>query len=477
MSLKEKVFLGTKWVAFANVFRQILGIIGLLIYARLLSPNDFGIISVMMIFVGFLEIFMDMGTSAAIIQKENPSEKLLSSIFYFNIMVGIALFLMLVLISYPVASFFSMPEIQLLLPLLAINFIITSFGIVQKARYEKLLDFKDITIFQIVSNVGSLIIGISCAVYGLGIYSIIFHTLSLSLIFVVLIWKYSKWRPVIHFEWSDIASIWKYTMNLSLFNFINYFTRKTDVFLIGKFLGSSSLGVYSLAYRVMLYPILNISQVLLRILFPAFAKIQHDKNKLRDIYLRVIFAISIISFPIMMGLIVSAETLVPILFGDKWVGLEIIIMILAPVGILRSITTTTGSIFMALGATDKLFKIGTISAIVTVTFFVFGVFFGVEGVALSFLVANLVLLYPVLKMSWDLIELSVQKGLLELLPVFIISLIMSIIVYLVGKLCDFYLLNEFLKLFIMVLSGIVIYYALITQRYGKLRMIIKDLKK
>ncbi|MDM5264399.1 MOP flippase family protein [Sulfurovum sp. XTW-4] len=477
MSLKAKVISGTKWVVFANIFRQVLSLVSLTVYARLLSPDDFGIFAVLMIFVGFLEMFSDMGTSAVIIQKKDPSHELLSSIFYFNLMVGVGLFFVLLLISYPVASFFSMPEISILLPLLSINFIITSFGIVQKANYEKYLDFKHITIFQTVSAVGSLAVGISAAFYGLGVYSLVLQTLTLSLILIVLIWKYSKWRPLVHFSWSDIMSIWKYTMNLSMFNFVNYFTGNADNFLIGKFLGSYSLGIYSLAYKIMLYPILNVSQVLLRILFPAFAKIQNDKNKFRQMYLRIIFAIALISFPTMIGLIVTAETLVPVVFGDKWHGLDIIIMILAPVGMLRSIVTTTGSVFMAVGATDKLFKIGTISAVVTVTFFAIGIPFGVEGVALSFLISNLLLLYPVLKISWELIELSVKRGLLELFPVFIISSIMGVLVYGIGKGCDMLYITSIFKLIIMIISGIGIYYVLITHRYGNLRMIISELKK
>lgn len=477
MSLKEKVISGTKWVVFANIFRQVLSLVSLTVYARLLSPDDFGIFAVLMIFVGFLEMFSDMGTSAAIIQKKDPSHELLSSIFYFNLMVGAGLFLILILISYPVASFFAMPEIRVLLPLLSINFIITSFGIVQKANYEKHLDFKHITIFQTVSAVGSLVVGISAAFYGLGVYSLVLQTLTLSLILIALIWRYSKWRPLIHFEWNDISSIWKYTMNLSMFNFVNYFTRNADNFLIGKFLGSYSLGIYSLAYKIMLYPILNISHVLLRILFPAFAKIQHDKNKFRQMYLRIIFAIALISFPIMIGLIVTAETLVPVVFGDKWHGLDMIIMILAPVGMLRSIVTTTGSVFMAVGATDKLFKIGTISAVVTVTCFAIGIPFGVEGVALSFLISNILLWYPALKISWDLIELSVQRGLFELLPVFIISSIMGILVFGIGKGCDLLYITSILKLIIMVISGVGIYYILVTHRYGNLRTILSELKK
>lgn len=282
---------------------------------------------------------------------------------------------------------------------------------------------------------------------------------------------------MLHFAWSDIKSIWSYTINLSLFSFVNYFTRNTDNFLIGKFLDSSALGIYSFAYKIMLYP-LEISKLLMRVLFPAFAKIQNDNEKFQHVYLRVIFIISLFSFPVMAGLIVTADNLVEVLFGaEKWKGLETILMILAPVGMIRSITTTGGSIFMAKGNTDKLLKIGIISTVVTVLFFVLAIPFGIEGMAFSFLLSNIILLYPILKMSWDQIDLSVMRGISEVLPVLFISVIMALSVFFIGKIYDTMLDNSILRLFVMIISGAGIYFVLITLKYGNIRRMLKELRE
>ncbi len=422
-------------------------------------------------------MFTDMGTAAALIHIKKPSQKLLSSIFFFNLFVGTALCLLLLLLSGPIALFFENPPLKELLGLISINFVIVSLGIVQKARYEKELDFKNLTLIESASVLVGITVGIAAAYKGLGVYSLVIQTLTTSTLATILIWIISRWRPLLYFSLSDIKSIWGYTANLTTFNFVNYFARNADNFLIGKFLSSSALGVYSLAYSIMLYPLQNISRVLLRILFPAFSHIQDDNEKFKKAYLRTIFFIALVSFPVMVGLIVTADTLVSLLFGDKWENLAIILMILAPVGILQSIGTTNGSIYMAKGNTRLLLKVGIWSTIVTIIFFIGGIFFGVEGVALSYLLSNLVLFYPVFKISWEQIGLSVSEGVGTLMPLLIIASLMGVGVWLAGKLLQPYALPSLLLLTIMVLSGILLYLGLIRVKYGKFSILLSELKR
>jgi PST family polysaccharide transporter len=477
MSLKAKVLSGTKWVAFANLFKQVLQILSLVVFARLLSPDDFGLFAILMIFVGFLLLFTDMGTASALIHIDDPGQKLLSSVFYFNLLVGVAFTLLLILLSEPIALFFDNARLAVALQIISLNFILVSAGIVQKANYEKALDFKPVTLIESFAVLVGITMGITAAVAGYGVYSLVVQTLMTSLVTTLLLWYSSKWRPLLYFSWPDIRSIWRYTANLSAFNFVNYFARNADNLLIGKFLGSSALGVYSLAYSIMLYPIQNISRVLLRILFPAFSHIKEDNEKFKKAYLRAIFFIALVSFPIMGGLIVVADPLVEVFFGEKWANLSIILMLLAPVGIIQSIGTTNGSIYMAKGNTPLLLKIGIVSSVVTVLFFIPGVFFGVEGVALSYLLSNLVMLYPVFKLSWGQIELSVSEGMTTLAPLLLITLLMDIGVFLIGRGLQALSLPPFALLVLMVLSGALLYLGLIRVKYGKFSVLLHELKR
>jgi len=477
MTLKQKVVTSAKWITLANVFKQLLQIISLIIFARILSPDDFGVYAVLMIFVGFLGMFTDMGTSAVIIHLENPSNKLLSSVFYFNVFVGIFLYIILTILSSYIALFFDMNILKTLLPIIAINFIITSFGVVQKALYEKNLDFKRISIIENIAVIISTIIGVASALYGLGVYSLIIQSLTSSVLLVGLMWFISGWRPLVFFSFDDIKSIWNYTANLSSFNIINYFARNADNFLIGKYLGSSALGVYNLAYKIMLYPLQNISQVLIRILFPAFSQIQNDNEKFKKAYKRVIFFIALVSFPIMAGLMAIADIFVTVLFGDKWQSLALILLILAPVGMMQSVVTTVGSLYMAKGKTKTMLNIGAINSIVTVFSFIIGIQFGVEGVALSYLLANIIMLYPNLLIAWRQIGLTVSEGLKEIMPIFIISIILGIVVFMFGVFIKSVITIQVVKLILMISVGIVIYLVLLHIKYGSLRLLLGELKK
>ena len=474
MSLKAKVVTGTKWVAFANIFKQILQVLSLVIFARLLSPDDFGLFALMMIFVSFLVMFTDMGTASALVHIKDPSDKLLSSVLFFNLFIGTLFCLLLIIFSGYISIFFDSPKLEPLLKLISVNFIIMSLGVVQKVRYEKELDFKYLTLIESLAVFIGIGGGIIFAWFGFGVYSLVFQVLITSVLSVGLLWTISKWRPLLYFSIEDIKIIWKYTANLSAFNFINYFARNADNFLIGKFLNSSALGVYSLAYNIMLYPLQNISRVLLRILFPAFSKIQDDNKKFKEAYLKTIFFISLVSFPIMSGLIATADVFVAVLFGDKWANLAPILMILAPVGVIQSIGTTNGSIFMAKGNTNLLLRVGIWSTIVTILFFIGGIFYGVEGVAISYLLSNIVLFYPVFKISWGQIELSVSEGVKKVLPILFISSFMGIVVWILGQWLNEFDINSIIKLIIMVLSGKVIYISLIYIKYGNLKKIFNE---
>lgn len=477
MTLKTRVFTGVKWISLTNIFKQILGVVTLVIFARLLTPEDFGVFAILMIFVGFLGMFTDMGISAALIHVKEPSERLLSSLFYLNVIVGIILFVLLSLLSGPISDFFDNHKLKMLLPLIAINFIIASFGVVQKALYEKAMNFKNLTLFESASVLIGMILGVTAAVYGLGVYSLILQTLSTTLISVILMWYASSWRPSRYFSGEEIKRVWSYSAHLSSFNVINYFARNADNFLIGKYLGSYSLGLYSLAYKIMLYPLQNISHVLIRILFPAFSLIQDDDEKFKKAYLRVIFFIALVSFPLMAGLTVTSDLLVKLFFGSKWDGLALVLTILAPVGMLQSVVTTVGSIYMAKGNTKEMFKIGSLNAIVTILFFVMGIPFGVEGVAFSYLLANIVMLYPNLMIAWRQIGLTIKEGMGTVFPVFYISLAMAFFVNLFKLVISGSAIRGDLQLFILILSGVLVYLTLIRWKYGELKMLVGELRR
>lgn len=477
MSIKNQVFHGVKWAALLNVLQQVLSLISIVIYTKLLTPDDFGLFSILMVFMGFLEIFSDLGTSAALIHVEKPTNKLLSSIFYFNLFVGFLLTFALLLISSPIAKFFDKPQLEVLVQAISINFIVISFGVVQRALLQKQIEFKELTLVSSVALVVGLFVGLISAYSGLGVYSLVIQLLVASVLSTGLVWYVSSWRPQWYFSLKEIKSIWKYTSNLSAFTVINYFSKNADNLLIGKYLSVSALGVYSIAYRFMLYPLQNISSVLMKVLFPALSKMQNDDQRFVDTYLKVIFYISLVTFPIMTGLMAVSYVMVDVLFSDEWEGLAALLIILAPSGLLRSIYTTVGPIFMAKGSTDVQLKLGAVNAILTVLGFSIGLNWGVSGVAIAYLVVNLIMLYPTFKISWGQIGLSVSTGLTKLMSVFIIAASMGIIVYLLDIFIYSGIDNELARLIVNIFSGVILYLSSLHIHYGGLKKILIDFKR
>ena len=473
MSLKKKVFSGIKWITLANVFKQVLTLISIVILARLLSPEDFGVYAILIVFVTFLTMFRDMGTTAVLIHISNPSQLLLSSVFYLNLFIGFIFSLALSLSASYLSLFFKIPELEEMLQIISLIFIIGSFSIVQKALFQKSMNFKYMSIIETSATFLGIFAGIFSAFYGLGVYSLIVQALVTSSVDTLLIWLYSSWYPSREFSLNEIKKIWKYTVNLSAFQFMNYFSTNSDNFLIGKYLSSSALGVYSLAYKIMLYPLQNISRTLMRVLFPAFSTIKDDNEKFKKVYLRVIFFISLVSFPLMIGLIATADVFVDVLFGDKWDGLATLLIILAPSGMLHSIYTTVGAIFTAKGNTDTQFKLGVVDSLLTVGGFIIGLSYGVNGVAFAYLAVSIIMLYPIFKISWGQIELDVLEGLAVMTPILVISILMGCGIFLSDMVLFYLVENQFIKLMLMSITGIILYFIMLKLKYKHLQNIIK----
>jgi PST family polysaccharide transporter len=457
MGIRNKTINGVFWNGVGNVIRQLFLIITMIIMARYLSPEDFGTFAILMIFVMFMTIFSSMGTSQSIIQMESYSSTMLSSIFYFNIIIGIVFFAVLSIFSNSIAIFFSNAVLDKLLPLIGLSFLITTVALVNKTLLEKELKFKDVIIVESLAIVISSIIGIVSAVQGFGVYSLIFITFSNTIILALGFFMREPWRPSLVFKFEDIKAVWHYSMHLTGFAIINYFSRQSDHFIIAKFIGSGALGIYSIAYKIMLYPLENIARVIVRVLFPAFSEVKHDNERFKKGYLTAIKFIALITFPLMLGLMATANNFVLVIFGEDWKEMALILTILAPIGLIQSIVTTTGSIYMAKGSTDIMFKIGSVAAVVIVTSFIIGSSFGLEGITYAYLVGSLIMLYPNLHFAWKQIDLKPFEGIKHLSPFIISSTIMGGLVFIVGIYLISLSISLSFVLILQVLTGIVIY--------------------
>jgi O-antigen/teichoic acid export membrane protein len=462
-SLSKKTTRGVKWAASSQIGRQGMQFITTAILARLLSPSDFGLVGMTMVITGFVEIFKDLGTSEVIIQRQNASESLIASIFWLDMLLGSVVASALFIMAPFFAWLYREPRVIPLLRVLTLSIVISGLGLVFRAILSRDMAFDKLARIELSATIGGDLIGIGAAIWGAGVWSLVAQSLTMVSITTIMLWWNVHWKPRLVMDWMGIKSITNFSLNLTGSCILNYFARNADYFLIGRYLGTTPLGYYTMAYRLMLFPLQNVSSVITRVLFPAFSQIQNNNQRFRKGYLQSLGSIALVTFPMMLGLLAVSRPFVLAVLGPKWATVAILIIIFAPVGLIQSIGTTVGVIYKAKGRTDWMFRWEMVTAVLCVSSFVIGLHWGIIGVAAAYaLVFLFILAYPTFAIPFRLIKLTVREMVLTLWPALEYSLIMLCVV---GSLHFAWwwigISNQWVILVSCVMLGIIVYAGLL----------------
>jgi len=433
MNLINKAKSGIKWSALSQFSRQLVLITTTMILANLLAPEHFGVFGMVTVITGFAGIFRNLGTSAAVIQKQVTSNELITTLLWVNIALGITVSALITLSAPLIAYFFKEPQVTSLLRIISLGFVASGCSVINQALLEKEMRFKELSIAEMASTTLGALVGITSAYYGEGVWALVYQNLSMTVSLSISLWCIHPLKRFTPISVSTLRPVMNFSLNLTGFNVVNYFIRNADNILIGKFLGAEALGLYSLAYRIMLYPLQSISMVLGRVMFPYFSKLQNDNEDFRKSYIRLIGAIALITFPMMGGIWVVAHDFVAVTFGEKWMPVTAILMILAPVGAMQSIVTTVGGIYQAKGRTDIMFRWGISAGLVFLAGFAIGLKWDIVGVAWGYLLAFLVVFIPGLIIPYQIIKLKLIDAFRAVLRPLIITFFMVLTVYTVKK--------------------------------------------
>jgi PST family polysaccharide transporter len=323
------------------------------------------------------------------------------------------------------------------------------------------MEFRKLAIIENVAVFVSGLFSIGMALSGMGVWSLVVQSLLTAAISMVMMWRLSAWRPVFSMDWKALKDLLGYSSNLLSFNIFNYWVRNLDNMLIGRFIGSSALGVYTRAYSLMLLPIRQISGVLTRVMFPALSAIQNDVEKVKSIYLRSTRILALLTFPIMIGLLVVTNSFVLTVFGDQWAEVTPILQVLCLTGLGQSIGTTVGWIYTSQGRTDLMFRWGVFSGLVYAAAIVIGLRWGVIGIAWAYTLSSyLIVWYPSWVIPGRLINLSFVEMMKNLAGPFYCSAAMGTIVWGLGLILPLGW-PEWAYLAAQVPLGIVVYLSLI----------------
>ncbi|MCF6351476.1 MAG: MOP flippase family protein [Cyclobacteriaceae bacterium] len=406
---KQKTVTSLKW----NVLSQLLSsgttILVTLILMKILGPEAFGLVGMVTVISGMLMVFKNLGLTTSLIQKKDINEVDKDTVFWISVALGISLALLLIAGSNPIAKFYNEPELKSITVAISSVFFFDALGSVHLALLQKNLFFKKIFFINTISVMVGGGVAIYMAFNGYGVWAIVVKQISTSVIVFILLWILTNWNPSFNFSRSTLNKHLSFSLPLLGNQIVNYWIRNADNFLIGKFIGTQALGNYSRAYSLMLVPVSQISGSISRVMFPSFSLIQDEKEKTKLVFLKMTKIIALITFPLMMFLHVAAEPIVLILIGEKWVGSIQVIKTLAFLGAIQSIGTLVGNIFLSQGATKIMFKVVVYSGLVLVTSIIVGLPFGINGVALCYLLGSLVVFLPQIYIMGKLINLSLKQ--------------------------------------------------------------------
>ncbi len=387
-SMRKRVMRGLAWKVISQLFQQSSRIVVVVILARLLSPDDYGLAAMVLVFSSLVIIFSDLALGAALIQRRQLTDRDRSTIFWTSAAAGVVFTLLGIALSWPLASFYGEPEVQPLFAALSLSFLVTAIGTTQTALLTRDMDFKSLELRHMAGTVVGAVVGITVAVQGYGAWAIILQQLAIAFVSTILLWSFSPWRPSLTYSLASLRSLGGFSGNVFGTRILFYLNRNADNLLIGKFLGAASLGVYALAYNVMLAPLSRFTAPLVEVLFPAFSRMQDDRRRLGVVWLRVTRLVGAVTIPAMLGIIAVAPEFVSVLFGSRWETAVPVIQTLAWVGLLQSLQGQNSAILLARDRTSVLLRYSFVALTASLIAFVGGISWGIEGVAVAYAISS-----------------------------------------------------------------------------------------
>ncbi|KAB1067861.1 MOP flippase family protein [Tamlana haliotis] len=432
-NIKQKTITGTKWTTLSTIIIALTSLVKLSILTRYLEKEDFGLMAIVTVVLGFINLFMDMGITTAILHVQNITKKEYASLYWLNFCFSIILLLFIITISSPVSVFYEETELKTLLNLMSLGLIFSALGRQFKTIELKHLNFKLISIIDIVSAIIALVLAIILALKGFGVYTLVYSALTQFLCsnLIYLFVGIKKNELILHFKFTETKRFLKIGAFQVSGQIINYFNKDLDTLLIGKLLGTEILGGYSLAKQLVLRPTSLINPVLTKVATPSLAIYQNDNQILRRNYLKLLNFVSTLNFSAYLILALLAHVIVTVLYGEAFKYISPLVQILCIYMYLKSINNPIGCLIIATGRTKLEFYWHLLSLVVFPIFIYIGSYYGIYGVASSQSIFMIITLYPFWKILINkMINVKFSEYLYSLIPNYRLKAIKN---YLKGK--------------------------------------------
>lgn len=452
-SLKQKAAAGMVWTALQKYSTMFIQFISGIILARLLTPYDYGCIGMLSIFMVLAETFIDGGFGSALIQKKRPTQEDYSTIFWWNIMMAFAMYVVLYVSAPFISRFYDIPLLCDVLRVQGLVLFIYAFNIVQRNQLKKKLNFKVLSIVTIITSITALCITVYLAYRGFGVWALVAQNLVTAAIPAIVFWFFIKWRPIRVFSKQSFKELFSFGVYMFLTHLINQFCSKLARLLIGKVYSPATLGYYSKASSTEELASHSVSSVMTQVTYPLYVQVQDDKVALGNMVKRLTMALSYVTFPLMFILILIAKPLFILLYSDRWLQSVPYFQVLCLVGLATCLQAVNTQTIAAIGKSRIMFLWTVVKRSVGLVFIIGGlVWFGMKGFLVGVIIYNWFCYFVNIGLVSKYVGYKWSDQLKDLLPVTITSILAFVICFVFGKWMGLSLyLDGLLKLILYVL--------------------------
>lgn len=457
-NLKNKAISGVFWSSLQRFGKMGIAFIVNLIMARLLMPEDYGAIGILMVFISLSLVFIDSGFANALIQRPSPTERDYSTIFFFNIAVSGGLYVILYLTAPYIASFYNNALLVDLLRVIGLVLIVDALAIIQDCRMRKQMNFKMLSIASITAAIIGGIVGIVCAYNGAGVWSLVIYSMTESTARAVILWAICRWFPSFTFSKDSLKTLFAFGGFLLANSLLVTLRRNAMAIVLGKLYTARDLGMYSQAKKLEDVPVTSTSAIIGQVTFPLFSKIQDNSDSLKNVQRKSLSAIAFITIPLLLLIMVIAKPLIVFLYTEKWAEAAPYLQILCFVGIFASLQEVSANVTNAMGASRLFFMWSFIKTVFFAVLIYGGSFFGIRGL-LAALVINELASYVInALLAAKFSHYTLWEQIRDFSPIAIASLIASTVSWIVCRMIDGNLITLIVTAVVFVITYFASYY-------------------
>jgi O-antigen/teichoic acid export membrane protein len=368
----------------AQSIKFLLGLLSTATLARLLRPQDFGLVAMVTSITSFVALFRDLGLSNATVQRLQVTHEQISFLFWINVALSLGATLVVLALAPAIAWFYHEPRLVWVTFAVSLSFVAGGLAVQHQALLRRQMQFKSLALRDLVAMICGIVLSIILAWFGFGYWALVAGPVTTNVMGCILLWTICDWRPGAFRRGVGARGMLVFGGNLTMFNLVNYFTRNFDNILIGRVLGAGPLGIYSKAYGLLMLPIAQVNFPMAAVLLPGLSRLQNEAVEYAKLFINAVRSIALLTIPIVIFSFFFAHDVVLVLLGKRWLSVAPVFQWLAPAALFGAISFVPGWLCQSLGRSRRQLNYALISAPICVAGFLIGIHWGIAGVAASY---------------------------------------------------------------------------------------------